>query len=435
MKTTPQKTFERQSGYRLGVVLSCLCLAPAQSPAKWEPMALLAPFMDPEVRARRVERRQLNEWVRGISDRELADTRAELKRQGNDNSIKEMTRAARAEIYRRASEGRSPTREFWAAYLKARLTKALEGAKAASDFFDVFDDTVQGTHPRVHGSILGHFVTVHISSIMALGPSPKQLKNVRRYTTDASIILIGALLSSKRSGEFFVVLDRVARQYNDKRSKRNIAMLISTSYAKDIMALRPSDIQLGRLIVYLDEVDSTIALLEAGLKRVKSAKGFLDIFDKIFDSAWFNPSDELRRAFTKFIVDNADSIIALNPSAYQIRRIASYENRIGSSMALLQAGLGRAKSANDFIAVFNAVGAVNPTRKYRRTLEKFMIDNSEAISALDLSFEQVATINHYIDRGDLFDVLTVGNKMGKSCAGATAALLAPGAPGTYGKAP
>ena len=45
--------------------LASLCLAPArQSPAKWEPMALLAPFMDSEARARRTERRQLNEWVR-----------------------------------------------------------------------------------------------------------------------------------------------------------------------------------------------------------------------------------------------------------------------------------------------------------------------------------------------------------------------------------
>ena len=270
---------------------------------------------------------------------------------------------------------------------------------------------------------------------MALSPSPQQLKLVRRYATDASIILAEALLGEKNAEAFSNALFDVSVRYGDRRSRRSVNALV-IAYAQDIIDLDDFN-SYGKLVHYTYEGDGPIALLKAALER-STKFGFFyfsSTFEKIY---WKLPrTDRFLNPLDEFVTDRAPDIMALEPSHEEIRWLAKLANLtpgIESSVALLKAGLGRAESADDFVGIFNAI-AHQPSRKFRHALEQFMIDNSEAISALNLSFQQISTMNRTIGRNDLFNVLTVSSKMGKSCAGSTAALLVPGAPAAYKKVP
>ena len=332
----------------LGGIAALLCLyaPPVYSHAAWSSWGSLVP-LGAEARAQRAYRRELTKWARGMGDRALADTEAELERQGQDNSIREMARAARAEIYRRASKSQGPAREFWAPRLRARLAEALEGAESASDFFGLLQDFTQRASPK-RGGILSSFIASNIMPIMVLAPSPDELQYVRRslprgIDVDMYISLAAGLQRAK-NGEnlrhFFDALNRHKDpHYSHIRFRQKAAETLSAfveSYADELIAMPLPTDQISRLTKHT-LIDADIALLGSVLKRADSADAFMDAFNTAL--------------------------------------------------------------------TFNNAG-----HAYRRALEKFMIDHAEAISRLGLSFDQISTINRYIGRSDLFSVLKVGEK-------------------------
>ena len=179
---------------------------------------------------------------------------------------------------------------------------------------------------------------------------------------------------------------------------RNILEAFFLDNSGAIMALDPGyeNIRaLNEIFFRLHSYAVPIKILEEGLNRAKDADGFFAIFEAITAP---NPSEDYRNALDPFFAANAEEVGRFAFSAQQAKRMERYINKSRVSLALLGGALKRAKDADGFFAIFEAIATPDPSTHYQDALDTFFTDNAEETAALPLSAAQIRRIDTYINR-------------------------------------
>ena len=257
---------------------------------------------------------------------------------------------------------------------------------------------------------MNNFFSSHAEAIGKLDFSAEQVEFIVRYVdsnpnvrSDPTeiVLLKGAL---KRAGgdadKFFAIFNAVACFSHPGDACRDLLNRFFTGNAKAIGELAFSAQQAERIAQYVNRDATEIVLLEGALKRTKGdADKFFAIFDAI--ACFSPPSDNCRDTLNKFFTRNAKAIGELAFSAEQIERMANYIKRDSMKIVLLKGALKHAGGdADKFFAIFDFLFQVLLLlkTKYRDALNRFFLENAEAIMDLELSTLQIESINNAIDR-------------------------------------
>ena len=393
------------------IVIVCLILffsTQTHGAGKWRErvyrfLPLVAPKAYKLEKLEKQKKAQLTQKVTSLSDLELIVLDSELKGHSNNiTALEGMAQLVRKEIFRRI-DGNEQAKilDMLASMLTARLDSVLSNPKTAPHFFEAFQDAARGDLPERYRDILREFLSAKNEEIMALDPTPEQIKGLVGIThsTDVSInILQKALDKGKNADEFFATFDAIAwpSPFDEYRNALN-KFFIDNADTLEKLPLSPE--QIKYIERYVLRIPTGIALLKGGLQRAEGdASQFFSTFKAV--TSFDNPNHEYRDALNKFFIDNAEAIHKLYLSPEQIEHIARYTNRVPIEIMFLEEGLKRAAGdANKFFAVFKAVAWGHPPEeKYQNMLNKFFIDNADTLEKLPLSPEQIKYIERYVLR-------------------------------------
>ena len=269
--------------------------------------------------------------ARLLNDTELVVLMQEMQGGAIKGSFEEEIRILNEEISSRGI--RFDTVEV----LVARLERALKGAKTASDVFDVFDEFAAANPDPgdPYRDALAKFFGDNIEAIFALNPALDSIERVHRYVgRDAlSVLLVGGFIKrafgmlldgARTPWEFFNAFDRFESKFPKPPNLiRGVLEEFVVARAEDVLALGPSDGEIKRLSRYIRTAGANVALLEARLGRARDAADFFRLFYAFADYIT-DPSAVYRRALEKFFIARADAVVALGPSADDMRRVHGY---------------------------------------------------------------------------------------------------------------
>ena len=202
----------------------------------------------------------------------------------------------------------------------ALLEAGLDRAKGSEDFFDLFDALAERGQGSDYRTALDGFAAARARDIMALAPSPGQIRRLERAIREpaSAVKLLEAVLDGTEktatAREFFAVFDALTMERNPSEAYANALADAAVANVKRIMRLGPSAAQLGRLALYVAiRPDVGVALLEETLERVRSAGDFEDILHVVVPAIDY--SGRSRGAYKNFFIDNLDAILALPPGS------------------------------------------------------------------------------------------------------------------------
>ena len=344
--------------------------------------------------------KQLAEMVTSLSNLELIVFHLELRDHIDDiETLEEVAQLTRKEISRRiGKDEQSEILEMLASSLTERLDNILHNPVMEPYFFKVFQDAAREDLPESYRGILQEFLSTNIEAIMALDPTPKQLKGLIRvgHSTDASIKILQKALDEGDAYKFLTIFDAIAipspsDEYRDALDK------LFVENAGMIGELPLSHKQIKLINEYIQRVGVGIMLLEMGLKQAQgNAQQFFAAFNAI---AVPSPNEDYQLALSKFFTDNAETIEELPLYPKQVKRIAEYISRIGMSIRFLNMGLNQAGgNADRFFDIFKAITEFPPSESYQDALDKFFTTDAEAIGELSLSAKQIEHIARYINK-------------------------------------
>ena len=375
---------------------------------KWQKrISRFLPFVAPKAykleKLEQKEKAKTKKRVASMDDLGLMVLDLELRNNTyNIEILEEMAAFARKEIYQRiGGDEQAKILEFLAPSLKAQLGSILSNPKTAPHFFEVLQDAARGDLPKGYRNILQEFLLAKNEEIMALNPTPKQIKGLLKidHSTGISIkVLQEALDRGENADEFFAAFEAIAlpsppKEYLDSLNE------FFTGNAEEIGKLPFSPEQVKHIERYINRMPTGIMLLERGLKRAEGdANRFFAIFKAV--TSFDNPNEKYQIALSKFFTGNAEEIGKLPFSPEQVKHIERYINRMPTGIMLLEGGLKRAEGDADwFFAIFKAVTSFdNPNDEYQIALSKFFTGNAEEIGKLPFSPEQVKHIQRYINR-------------------------------------
>ena len=230
------------------------------------------------------------------------------------------------------------------------------------------------------------------------------------------------LNKAQRADTFFKAFDEIAAQDPNPSETHRIALdKFVSENVENIFALRPppSLEQIQRMHRYIKRESASIALIDGFIKRgfaealesARTAFDFFRLFDKFVDR-FPNPPSLIRGILDQFVIANARAIFALNPSFAQIKSLNKYIRIAGTSVALLEQVLKKAKTASDFFNVFSAFASYirDPSDAYKNALEKFFKGHADALVALDLSPEHIRQLNDYMGRSSIIIELRMATR-------------------------
>ena len=382
---------------------------------KWrERFYRFLPFIAPKTykleKLEQEKKSQMKQRVTSMDDLSLMVLDLDLRNDThNIETIKEMAVLAKKEVLRRIDKDeQAEFLEMLAPLLKARLSSVLHDPVTAPHFFEIFLDAARDNLPEKYRSILQEFLSANLEAIMALGPTPKQFKELIRigHSTDASIKILQKVLDGGDVDEFFTIFDAIAIPSPSSEYQDALGNFFIGNTEK-IGELPFSHQQIKLINKYIKRVDVGIMLLETGLKQARgNAEQFFAAFNAI---AIPSPSEDYQLALSKFFSQNTEAIKELSLSSKQVKHIAEYIKRISTSIKFLNTELKQAgRNADNFFAIFNAVTDFNPSEDYQDALDKFFIQNADRIKEFAFSTKQVEHIGDYINKEPTLIVLLEG---------------------------
>ena len=112
-----------------------------------------------------------------------------------------------------------------------------------------------------------------------------------------------------------------------------------------------------------------------------------------------NPTENHRKALSKFLINNAETVKELPLTAKQVKRISRYVRMIGTLTLLLEGSLSQSGGdADKFFAFFKAVAIPNPSETYLNALDDFFESYAETIRQIPFSVKQVEFMTNYTKR-------------------------------------
>ncbi len=135
----------------------------------------------------------------------------------------------------------------------------------------------------------------------------------------------------------------------------------------------------------LNYVEETMAAQKQALKLVKTPDDFITLVR--FESS--NPSDDYKRAMSKFVGTHAEYFVKTNPSITQVTQLikSGSVNYHDGYFALLRAAVSLVKSPEDFIKLVE-YDTSNPGKDYKKRMSQFVQDNIDRFVATDPSIKQ-----------------------------------------------
>ena len=135
------------------------------------------------------------------------------------------------------------------------------------------------------------------------------------------------------------------------------------------------------------------ARLGSILSNPKTAPHFFATFQ---DAARGDLPEKYRSILQEFLSANTEDIMALNPNPKQLQGMIEATQPIDASIKILQEVLDRGEGVNEFFATFNAVAWPSPSEEYRKALNQFFKDNTDALAELPFSTKQAERIDRYV---------------------------------------
>ena len=280
------------------------------------------------------------------------------------------------------------------------LQKVIDRRESADEFFAVFEAIAWRSPSDEYRNALNEFFKDNADTLEKFPFSPEQVKHIERHVKRVStgiVLLKGGLQQATGDADQFFAIFKAVTSFdsNDKYADALNEFFKDNADTLEKFPLSPE--QVKHIERYVKRISTGIVLLKGGLQQ---AKGDADQFFAIFKAVTsFDSNDKYKDALNKFLKDNADTLEKFPLSPEQVKHIERYVKRISTGIVLLKGGLQQAKGdADQFFAIFEAVTNFNSNDKYKDALSKFFTDNAETIMNLELSFDQIQYLNHYINR-------------------------------------
>ena len=299
-----------------------------------------------------------------------------------------------------------------------------------------FDELLRMVNPNDRYSLSGLALTIESDAekILWLNPSIEQLRelgrilNLDRAPTKAHMALLRAALNTAdNADEFFEIFNALLVPDPSEEYLGRLAMFFRAYKDDIIMKLYPSNEQkaylrncipddsraTGREALWQCETTTPApirhprtslrtpaAIMDIAKNSLDS--GDLDAFIGHFDTLLPTPfprrsseilrNNALKRELSSLVSSRSDSIMLLNPSTEQLRRLGRVLDEVLPNMSLLRAALKTVKNADGFVEIFNTLVGPDPSVAYRRELIPFLRTYEDDIMKLGLSEEQMTSL-------------------------------------------